>query len=66
MLEDAFGPSSLGIIIVKALPARFHELRAKLLSYASFLANLPEVELGRSGRLCLQEDRSVYVEFCLG
>lgn len=45
-LEEAFGPSSLGIIIVKDLPSRFAELRHKLLSYASYLANLPSEELG--------------------
>lgn len=45
-LERAFGPSSLGILIVKDLPAKFLELRLKLLSYASYLANLPTEELG--------------------
>ena len=45
-LEEAFGPSSLGIMIVKDLPSRFVELRHKLLSYASYLANLPTEELG--------------------
>lgn len=45
-LETAFGPSSLGIMIVKDLPARFLELRHKLLSYASYLPNLPSAELG--------------------
>ena len=45
-LEAAFGPSSLGILIVKDLPNKFVELRQKLLSYASYLANLPSHELG--------------------
>lgn len=45
-LEEAFGPSSLGIIIIKDLPSKFVELRHKLLSYASYLANLPSEELG--------------------
>ncbi|KAL2054823.1 hypothetical protein ABVK25_005127 [Lepraria finkii] len=44
-LEEAFGPSSLGILIVKDLPAKFLELRHKLLFYASYLANLPPEEL---------------------
>jgi len=44
-LEKAFGPSSLGIIVVKGLPAEFPILRHNLLSYASYLANLPEEEL---------------------
>ena len=45
-LEEAFGPSSLGILIVKDLDPTFVELRHKLLSYASYLANLPAGELG--------------------
>ncbi|KAA6415876.1 MAG: hypothetical protein FRX48_00595 [Lasallia pustulata] len=44
-LEEAFGPSSLGILIVKDLPSKFVPLRHKLLSYASYLANLPPEEL---------------------
>ena len=47
-LQEAFGPSSLGILIVKDLPARFLELRHKLLSYASYLANLSPKELSIS------------------
>ena len=47
-LEEAFGPSSLGILIVKDLPAKYIELRHKLLSYASYLANLPPDELGNA------------------
>lgn len=45
-LEEAFGPSSLGIIIVKDLPEQFARLRHELLSYSSYLANLPQEELG--------------------
>ncbi|KAI9892074.1 MAG: hypothetical protein M1814_001780 [Vezdaea aestivalis] len=44
-LNDAFGPSSLGVLIVKDLPTNFVQLRTDLLSHASFLANLPESEL---------------------
>ncbi|WEW58302.1 hypothetical protein PRK78_003770 [Emydomyces testavorans] len=44
-LTEAFGPSSLGIIIVKDLPAKFKELRAQVLSNSSYLASLPEAEL---------------------
>ncbi|KAF2737151.1 Clavaminate synthase-like protein [Polyplosphaeria fusca] len=44
-LEEAFGPSSLGIIIVKDLPSSFHHLRRKLLSLASTLGSLPQDEL---------------------
>ncbi|SMY23035.1 unnamed protein product [Zymoseptoria tritici ST99CH_1A5] len=40
-LEAAFGPSSLGILLVKDLPPTFPALRSKLLSYASYLAALP-------------------------
>jgi len=46
-LEDAFGPQSLGIIIVRDLPRRFLELRKSLLSCSSYLANLPAAELGK-------------------
>ena len=51
-LEEAFGPSSLGILIVKDLPLRFSQLRHEVLSYASYLANLPAGELGTC-LLCL-------------
>ncbi|KAI9719440.1 MAG: hypothetical protein M1812_003511 [Candelaria pacifica] len=44
-LEEAFGPSSLGIIIVNNLPAQYVSLRQRLLSYASYLAALPTEEL---------------------
>lgn len=45
VLNRAFGPDSLGIIIVKGLPQRFHELRLQVLKSASRLANLPQDEL---------------------
>lgn len=45
-LEQAFGPTSLGILLVSSLPPTFLPLRHQLLSYASHLANLPETELG--------------------
>ncbi|KAF1954518.1 Clavaminate synthase-like protein [Byssothecium circinans] len=44
-LEEAFGPESLGIIVVKDLPEKFHRLRHELLSYSSTLASLPQSEL---------------------
>jgi len=53
ILEKAFGSASLGILIVKDLPVRFLELRLKLLSYASYLANLPTEELGKGPFRCL-------------
>ncbi|TVY48689.1 hypothetical protein LOCC1_G001855 [Lachnellula occidentalis] len=40
-LEEAFGPDSLGVIIVKDVPSEFLELRHRLLSYSSYLGNLP-------------------------
>lgn len=46
-LSEAFGPSSLGIIVVKDLPPKFKDLRAQVLSNASYLAALPEEELGK-------------------
>lgn len=45
-LEQAFGADSLGIILVRDLPEEFVGLRRSLLSYASYLANLPREELG--------------------
>ncbi|EWC43539.1 hypothetical protein DRE_01426 [Drechslerella stenobrocha 248] len=44
-LERAFGPDSLGILVVSGLDAQFATLRLRLLSYASHLANLPASEL---------------------
>jgi isopenicillin N synthase-like dioxygenase len=46
-LEAAFGPDSLGIIIVTGLPPEFVTLRKRLLSLSSYLANLPENELAK-------------------
>ena len=47
-LEEAFGQSSLGILIVKDLPTDFQPLRTKLLSFASYLAQLSQEQLGRN------------------
>ncbi|TAQ85318.1 hypothetical protein B7494_g6356 [Chlorociboria aeruginascens] len=44
-LEAAFGPESLGIMVVRDVPSEFIELRQRLLSYSSYLGNLPESEL---------------------
>ncbi|THZ03142.1 Clavaminate synthase-like protein [Aureobasidium pullulans] len=44
-LEEAFGPDSLGIIVVRDLPSDFVTMRKALLSYSSYLANLPQAEL---------------------
>ncbi|OQO06102.1 hypothetical protein B0A48_08690 [Cryoendolithus antarcticus] len=45
--ETAFGPESLGIIIVRDLPKEFVSLRQKLLSMSSYLANLEAEELAK-------------------
>lgn len=45
-LTEAFGPSSLGIIVVKDLDSEFQRLRAQVLSNASYLAALSDNELG--------------------
>jgi len=45
-LEEAFGPESLGIIVVKDLPPRFVKLRQRVLSYSSYLGNLSPEQLG--------------------
>ena len=50
-LTDAFGPSSLGIIVVKDLDSEFQRLRAQVLSNASYLAALSNDELGISSPL---------------
>ncbi|EXJ95737.1 hypothetical protein A1O1_00861 [Capronia coronata CBS 617.96] len=44
-LVAAFGPDSLGILVVKDLPSEFARLRTKVLSDASRLAALPEEKL---------------------
>lgn len=46
-LTEAFGPSSLGIIVVKDLPEKFVQLRKQVLSNASYLAALSQSELGK-------------------
>jgi hypothetical protein len=45
-LKEAFGPESLGILVVKDLPTEFPELRRSVLSYSSYLGNLPKSDLG--------------------
>ena len=45
-LQAAFGPDSLGILVVKDVPQEFPQLRHLALSYASYLGNLPKEELG--------------------
>ncbi|KAL2876715.1 hypothetical protein SGCOL_008081 [Colletotrichum sp. CLE4] len=44
-LKEAFGPESLGILVVKDVPPEFTHLRHQTLSYASYLGNLSEEEL---------------------
>ncbi|KAI5467606.1 hypothetical protein BGZ63DRAFT_346939 [Mariannaea sp. PMI_226] len=46
-LQQAFGPDSLGILIVKDVPQEFPKLRHQALSYASYLGNLPKDELDK-------------------
>ncbi|CAK7262919.1 hypothetical protein SEPCBS119000_000220 [Sporothrix epigloea] len=55
-LQQAFGPDSLGILIVQDVPAAFAELRSRLLSYASYLGNLPAEELAK-----LENEAAKYV-----
>lgn len=40
-LDKAFGPESLGILVVDGLPSEYHELRATVLTQLSVLATLP-------------------------
>ncbi|PBP25866.1 hypothetical protein BUE80_DR003158 [Diplocarpon rosae] len=46
-LVEAFGPDSLGIMIVKDVPDNFATLRHRLLSYASYLGNLAQFRLDK-------------------
>ncbi|ROT42328.1 Clavaminate synthase-like protein [Sodiomyces alkalinus F11] len=46
-LQEAFGPDSLGILVVKDVPQEFAHLRRQTLSYASYLGNLPPAELAK-------------------
>lgn len=45
-LQEAFGPESLGILVVKDVPPEFAALRHELLSYASWMGNLSEKDFG--------------------
>lgn len=47
ILEKAFGPDSLGIIVISDLPDLFHGLRLDVLKQMSLLANLPPSELAK-------------------
>lgn len=47
-LSEAFGPDSLGILVVKDVLPEFARLRHHLLSYSSYLGNLPKSQLGAS------------------
>lgn len=46
-LLEAFGPDSLGILVVKDLPEQFPSLRSSVLANSSRLAALPEDRLSR-------------------
>lgn len=46
-LQEAFGPDSLGILVVKNVPEEFAQLRHVALSYGSYLGNLPKEELDK-------------------
>ncbi|KAK9370557.1 hypothetical protein V1509DRAFT_616164 [Lipomyces kononenkoae] len=46
-LPDAFGPNTLGIILVKDLPKKYAELRSRVLFYSSKLAALSQQELSK-------------------
>ncbi|KAH6609431.1 hypothetical protein Trco_002777 [Trichoderma cornu-damae] len=49
-LQQAFGPDSLGILVVKDVPQEFAQLRHVALSYGSYLGNLPKDELALAYR----------------
>lgn len=60
-LTEAFGPSSLGIIIVKDLPEHFAQLRAQVLSHASYLAALPKSDLGKQQAADLNANTPMHI-----
>ncbi|KAK4193283.1 hypothetical protein QBC35DRAFT_481106 [Podospora australis] len=55
-LAAAFGPDSLGILVVKDVPPEFASLRHHLLSYSSYLGNLPKSELDK-----LENEKAKYL-----
>ncbi|KAG7292912.1 hypothetical protein NEMBOFW57_002957 [Staphylotrichum longicolle] len=55
-LYAAFGPDSLGILVVKDVPPEFAGLRHHLLSYASYLGNLPKSQLDK-----LENEKAKYL-----
>ncbi|KAK1757358.1 hypothetical protein QBC47DRAFT_411479 [Echria macrotheca] len=55
-LREAIGPDSLGILIVKDVPLEFAGLRHRLLSYSSYLGNLPKAELDK-----LENEKAKYL-----
>ncbi|KAK4462200.1 hypothetical protein QBC42DRAFT_268386 [Cladorrhinum samala] len=55
-LREAFGPDSLGILIVKDVPPEFASLRHHALSYSSYLGNLPKSELDK-----LENEKAKYL-----
>lgn len=67
-LEEAFGPESLGVLIVNGLPSEYVQLREEVLSSGSYLAALPEVELGKSNKFTFAFPKSplkkIYFMLC--
>ncbi|KAK0735031.1 hypothetical protein B0T26DRAFT_92938 [Lasiosphaeria miniovina] len=55
-LQEAFGPDSLGILVVKDVPPEFAGLRHRLLSYSTYLGNLPKSILGQ-----LENEKAKYL-----
>ncbi|KAF3764404.1 Clavaminate synthase-like protein [Cryphonectria parasitica EP155] len=55
-LQEAFGPESLGILVVNDVPPEFANLRRHVLSYSSFLGNLPKSELDK-----LENEKAKYL-----
>jgi len=55
-LASAFGPTSLGILLVRVLPPHFPGLRSRVLSNSSHLAHLPSNKLER-----LTNERAKYL-----
>lgn len=62
-LEEAFGPESLGVLIVNGLPGEYVQLRREVLSSGSYLAALPEEELGKWIIVLSEESRRKKIFF---
>jgi hypothetical protein len=62
-LQEAFGPESLGILVVKDVPEQFAQLRHRLLSYASYMGNLDKAAFGKAPQVLPQVDYHLLMHY---